>query len=198
MKKKPVKKQVSKKKKNPTGVLPIYSSADDVPSDADMPVTKGHFDAFRQELTARMTSSELLIKANDKKNAARFVGIDSQIKEMDGRFEARFAAIDSKFKKMDAKFEARFAAIDARFKEMDAKFEARFAAIDARFATLEKKIEDVYIQVQRTNVLMEEQNNRNKLVMDALMSLLNRQDSLEKKVDERIKNLEDIIKMPRA
>ena len=99
---------------------------------------------------------------------------------------------------MDAKFEARFAAIDARFKEMDAKFEARFAAIDARFATLEKKIEDVYIQVQRTNVLMEEQNNRNKLVMDALMSLLNRQDSLEKKVDERIKNLEDIIKMPRA
>lgn len=81
---------------------------------------------------------------------------------------------------------------------MDAKFEARFAAIDARFATLEKKIEDVYNQVQRTNVLMEEQNNRNKLLMDALMNLLNRQDFLEKKVDERIKNLEDIIKISRA
>lgn len=67
MKKKVVKKQVSKRKKSPTRVLPIYSSAEEVPSDADMPVTKGHFDAFRQELTAMMTSSELLIKSKDKK-----------------------------------------------------------------------------------------------------------------------------------
>jgi len=171
MKKKAVKKQVSKKKKISNRALHI-SSAEDAPSDADMPVTKGHFDAFRQEITTRITSQELLIKANDKKRATHFAGISSSFKKMEGCF----------------------AAIDARFIEMDAKFEARFAAIDARFATLEKKIEDVYLEVRRSNVLMEEQNNRNKVVLDALMNLFNRQDSLEKKVDERITSLEDIIK----
>lgn len=79
--------------------------------------------------------------------------------------------------KMDSGFnrmEARFTDIDARFKEQDAKF----IAIDARFNKLDASF-------SRMEFLLEEQNANNRIVLEGLQALWQRQDRLEEKVNSR-------------
>ena len=82
----------------------------------------------------------------------------------------------------------------AGFKEMDARFsqiDARFSQVDARFNTLESEIKKVQssvykieADVARIGILMEEQNSRNQIVLEGLTGLFQRQDRLEKRVDD--------------
>lgn len=79
--------------------------------------------------------------------------------------------------KVDSRFdkgEARFFGIEARFDKVD----ARFAEIDARFNSLEAKFD-------RMLIMLEEQNSRNKVVMDSLNSIYERQDRVEKYLIEK-------------
>lgn len=76
----------------------------------------------------------------------------------------------------------RFDAMDARFDSMD----ARFVSMDAKFDSFREKItSDIRYMV----TLVEEQNNRNDAVLDGYQSLYDRQDRVEKRVDE----LHDLI-----
>lgn len=152
------------------------NSADEVPLNRDLPVTLGHFEAFRQEINSRIVTVELLVRASDEKNEVRF-----------RKQDAKFVSIESRFKEIDARFETidkRFIVLEEnmnqRFQELEAKFEVRFSKLEAK--------------VDRMLALIEEQNDRNKLVMDALMNLFNRQENLEKTVETRLKTIEDAIK----
>jgi hypothetical protein len=44
------------------------------------------------------------------------------------------------------------------------------------------------------SVTVEVQNDKNNVVLDALSSLFDRQEKFEKSVDQRVKQIEDIIK----
>ncbi len=101
------------------------------------------------------------------------------------KIDARFASIDARFNQM----EARFSDIDARFNQM----EARFSDIDARFNIIESKLDKVLAEVHRMAVLMEEQNARNRFVLEGYDQLYKRQDRLEIEVEKRLKNIEDLI-----
>jgi chromosome segregation ATPase len=89
--------------------------------------------------------------------------------------DARFAKIDARFSEQDSRFnqiDARFAKIDARFSEQD----SRFNQIDARFETLSA-------DVARIGILFEEQNANNRIVLEGLTSLWQRQDRIETRTD---------------
>ena len=73
--------------------------------------------------------------------------------------------------------------MDARFKEVD----ARFDEVDARFDEVNASIKQVLAQVHRVGLLVEEQNARNKYVLDGYTSLNDRVEKLEKKdLDENL------------
>ncbi|MBK8258126.1 MAG: hypothetical protein IPK82_36355 [Polyangiaceae bacterium] len=100
-----------------------------------------------------------------------------------------------------ARMESRFAQVDARFAQVDARFaqvDARFAQVDARFVQLERsltsQIQDVKADVARVIFLVEEQNARNKVVLYAMMSVLNRQDHCEKRLDAVEATVRDLAK----
>jgi chromosome segregation ATPase len=169
------------------------NSSEDVPGYLDTPVTIGHFKSFRQEVGSRLTSIELAVKASEKKAEFRFTGIDSRFAKVDERLagiDARFAAIDARFDQIDARFaaiDARFAAIDARFDEVDARFVRLEAKMDAGFAS-------ILYEIRRVSAQSEEQKDQNRIVYDSLRSLYDRQENLEKKVDERISLIEHAVK----
>lgn len=106
-------------------------------------------------------------------------------KELKLEIKSTEKRLNSKFHKIDA----RFAFIDARFNQM----EARFSEIDARFNAIESKIDKVLAEVHRMAVLMEEQNARNRFVLEGYDQLYKRQDRLEIEVDRRLKNIEELI-----
>lgn len=84
--------------------------------------------------------------------------------------------------RMDAGFnrmEARFSSIDARFSSIDARFssiEGKFSSIDARFNNLEGSN-------ARMELLLEEQTANNRIVLEGLQALWQRQDRLEARLD---------------
>lgn len=94
--------------------------------------------------------------------------------------EKRFAAMDKRFEAIDKRFES----IDKRFDAMDRKMDAGFS--------------DLKAGIQRMLVLMEEQNNRNKYVLEGNAALSERIDQLESSVDEQLKDMEDVILVKKA
>jgi hypothetical protein len=64
----------------------------------------------------------------------------------------------------------------------------KFAEIDAKFIALENKMEtfmhDVSSKIDGIRVLVEEQNAKNNIVLDALMGIMERQDRQEQDYKE--------------
>lgn len=143
----------------------------------DLPVSFGHLDAFKKEINSKLITIELRIAGQGKKVDAEF-----------HKLEARFSEIDASFHKV----EARFKEIDASFDKVD----ARFKEIDERFIKMDAKLEIMAETMQRMAIAFEEQNTRNKLVMDNLNMLYARQDRLELETNERLKNMESLLMRP--
>ena len=112
--------------------------------------------------TVRMPSA----KSDDKPATRKMLKLvrHELVQKMDagfGRMEARFIEMDARFIEMDA----RFGQMDARFTRM----ESRFTESDSRFTQMQLKIE--------------EQTANNRIVLEGLQALWQRQDRLEARVD---------------
>jgi hypothetical protein len=67
--------------------------------------------------------------------------------------------------------------------KMDARFdvvESRFSAHDSRFTNIEASLEKMKAEQFRMYALMEEQNSNNRIVLEGLQALWQRQDRIEK------------------
>lgn len=75
-------------------------------------------------------------------------------------------------------------AVDQKVNElstkMDTKFQALIARMDSQFAKLDARLEKMDSKIHNIQLLVEEQNNRNKFVYDGLLTLSDRQERLEK------------------
>lgn len=104
---------------------------------------------------------------------------------------AEFNKVDAKFSEMDA----RFSKIDARFNQMDAKFnqmDARFSQMDARFSQMDAKFDLMMAEIHRIGISVDEQNHRNKIVLDGYELLYNKINKFEAETNERFKSLEEV------
>jgi chromosome segregation ATPase len=156
--------------------------------ESDVPVTQGILYLVRDQLAHKIDSHDKRFASIDK----RFDSIDKRFASIDKRFDSidkRFASIDKRFDSIDK----RFASIDKRFDSVDERFESLDKKIDSVKYELKADIAAVNANVSRVAVLMEEQNTRNKSVIDGLLNLSNRQDRLEHWVETRLKNMEDIV-----
>lgn len=134
----------------------------------DLPATVGLVKEVRAELVARMDS------------------IDHKL----GSFDQRFEAMDQRFQSMDQRFES----IDHRFESIDHRFEA----IDHKFEMVRHEAgqvaEKVLSAIHRTQTLMEEQRGENKIVLDGIKLVMERQDRVEGEVAEFRETLRIFVK----
>lgn len=172
---KPVQKKTTKKKKIVTKSLyPIRRAS-------DVPVTQGMLLETQKMVINAIKSVNTKIGSMDKK----FEAIDFKIESIDKRFDS----IDKRFEAIDQRFDS----IDKRFEAMD----KRFDSMDKRFDSIEMKI-DSFIEEMRADrhqmkVLMETQESRNKIVLEGYEQIYFRQDRLEVKTEERLKNIETVV-----
>lgn len=87
------------------------------------------------------------------------------------------------------RMDSRFSGMDSRFASMD----SRFASMDAKFANIDEKFEKVLSEIHRIGLLVEEQNSRNKYVLDGYEQIYRRQEFFEKSIDQRVSNVEAVV-----
>lgn len=104
--------------------------------------------------------------------------IKSEINSLEKRLDSKFNQVDSQFSQ-----------VESRFNQVDSKF----SQVESRFNQVDSKIELVLSEIHRIAILMEEQNSRNKFVLDGYASLYERQDRIELRFDAHEKNIEDLI-----
>ncbi len=80
---------------------------------------------------------------------------------------------------LKAHVDSKIYGLRAEFIEFRSDIESRLEKIDAKFEVVNSKLEDLTSAVHRMGLLAEEQNNRNKIVLDGLSHLFGRQDRLE-------------------
>jgi tetrahydromethanopterin S-methyltransferase subunit G len=102
--------------------------------------------------------------------------------EIKAEMKAGFRQIDSRFDLINSKFNEN----DSRFSQID----SRFNQIDSRFNQMDSKFEQVLSEVARVGLLVEEQNSRNRVVLEGLTGLWQRQERVEVRVD----NVESLVR----
>ena len=129
-----------------------------------------------------------MLKLVENQLESRFDSTDSKIEQVN----AKFRQIDARFDQVDARFaqmEARFDQIDKRFEEIDKRFEevdAKFKQVDARFDRLETKIDqfqsDVMTEIARIAILVEQQRNENRIVLEGYGLLREKNADLDRRL----------------
>lgn len=79
-----------------------------------------------------------------------------------------------------SELKADITSVKLEIRALSKKMDARFAANDSRFASMDAKLEKVIAAIHRTNAIVEEQNARNKVVLDGYDQIYRRQAELEK------------------
>ena len=83
--------------------------------------------------------------------------------------------------------------IKSEINSSEKRLESKINQVESKINQVESKIELVLSEMHRMAILMEEQNSRNKFVLDGYASLYERQDRLELRFDAHEKNIEDLI-----
>lgn len=78
------------------------------------------------------------------------------------------------------------ASVSLELKSVRSEVGALRLGMNSRFEKMDSKIEKVIAAIHRTNALVEEQNSRNRVVLDGYDQIYRRQEEYE----ERLKNLE--------
>lgn len=171
------------------------------PNSEDIPVTQKLLNERTQEVKSLVVSNSLQIKAVDSKveNLGQQIGLLDQ--KVDSKTEALDKKIDSKIEtldqKIDSKIEALDKKIDSKVEVLEQKIDRLEGSMDYKFKTLEAKMdsrfEEMMSVIHKNNALVEEQNSRNRVVLDALVGISERFDRTERENNERFECIEAAI-----
>lgn len=101
------------------------------------------------------------------------VGLVKAIRsELRSEIRAVSKRIDSVDKKIDS--------VEKKIDSVGFSMESRFLSLESRFDATDAKIESGQATTDRMLVLMEEQRSENRIVMDALKTVLDRQERMER------------------
>lgn len=94
--------------------------------------------------------------------------------------------VQDQIQDLKSEMNQRFGAIDKRLDSHDEKFkshEEEFRSIDRRFDQVDTKLVEIQGQVSRIGVVVEEQNERNKVVLEGLSQLWSKSERTERRLD---------------
>lgn len=161
----------------------------------DLPATPKMLNETKLELKHDITSVKIEVKKiNTNLDHLRheFNSQRSDIKKVDAKIESLrrdFNSQRSDIKKINAKLESHqheFDSIRSEIKKVDSKLEAFKCEIRSIF-------EQLVSAMHRNNAMVEEQNIRNKYVLDGHVAITARQDTFEQRIDERFEVLEKAV-----
>ena len=130
-------------------------AAASIPTANDVPATCGMLGAVRTELLERIDQSRFELRA--------------EMREMKHELRAEMHEMKGELR--------------AEMHEMKGELRAEIGAVAVGLDGVRAELSGVKAEVSRIACLMEEQNARNKIVLDALVSVIDRQGRVEQRVD---------------
>ncbi|HPI41506.1 MAG TPA: hypothetical protein PLJ21_11920 [Pseudobdellovibrionaceae bacterium] len=98
-------------------------------------------------------------------------------------------------KKIISKMSSEFKKVNAKFSQMDAKFsqmDAKFSQMDAKFSQMDAKFDLMMAEIHRVAISVDEQNHRNKIVLDSHELLYTKISNFEAESNQRFKIIEEV------
>jgi hypothetical protein len=105
--------------------------------------------------------------------------LKSDIRAVRSDMKAGFARSDGEVATLRSEMKAGFARVDGEFASVRSEMRSGFSRVDA-------KLELVVSEVARLGVLVEEQNANNRIVLEGLSSLWQRQDQFESRLTDEV------------
>jgi len=167
----------------------------------DVPATVGLVKEARNELIAETRSIRHEMSAMEKRLGARIDGVGARIDGVDarmGELDAHMGGLDARIDGVEKRLDARMGGLDARIDGVEKRLDARIDGVEkrlgARIDGVDGKVQQVLSQVHGIRVLMEEQRSENKVVLDGIKSVMDRQDRVEGEVKEFRETLRVLVK----
>ncbi len=138
-----------------------------IPTVSELPVTRAMLLGVREELAARLDQ-----------HTAQFAEVHARFDRVDARLDqhtARFGEVDARFEQIDARFKQ----IDARFDRVDAEFRELRADMAALRQEMVAFKAEVRADLARIKTIVEEQDARNRIVMEVVQGHNARFDRME-------------------
>lgn len=138
-----------------------------IPTVSELPVTRAMLLGVREELAARLDQ-----------HTAQFAEVHARFDRVDARLDqhtARFGEVDARFEQIDARFKQ----IDARFDRVDAEFRELRADMAALRQEMVAFKAEVRADLARIKTIVEEQDARNRIVMEVVQGHSARFDRME-------------------
>ena len=146
----------------------------------DAPATQGMVFALKDVMNARFTSLE---------------------HEMNGRFASVHQLVIERFTALEHEMNSKFVEVhqkmDTGFVEVHQKMDAGFARTEARFETMEAKLDHLAAKVSEMAMQNEAQRSDNRVVLEGLQILFERQDRTESELKGMKTILREIAKSKR-
>lgn len=149
----------------------------------DLPASVGLVKAVRNELISEIRSLDARVWARIDSVDAKIDSVGSRVDSLDAKIDSvssRVDLLDAKIDRLDlnlnSKLDSKFDALVASMSAVESKLDRR---IDGLEATLESRWQQYQAGLYRIEVIVEEQRNENRIVLDGLRTVLDRQDRIE-------------------
>jgi hypothetical protein len=152
---------------------------------AKMPVSKKKL----KQKVKQSSSKSMVSSVSSHKKISSLKNKDLPVSQ--GQFQEHRNEMSSRFTSMELEFKVVRKEVDARFNQVD----ARFNQVDARFNKIEAQMSSLLAAIHQVRMVVEEQNNRNKFVLDGFANLLASQEAYRNETNEKFKQLESLLKI---
>lgn len=159
----------------------------------DLKVSQGQFEEHRLEMNSKFTSVHLEIKATRKKMSSKFDKVDKRFSRLEIRMDKFEQRMDGLDQRMD-QLEQRMDQVEKRLEKVEIQLIEISNKIDKKIEKVESKIETVLAAIHQMRMLVEEQNNRNKFVLDGYANLYAIFEQNKQTTDQRFTQMEGFIK----
>jgi chromosome segregation ATPase len=102
------------------------------------------------------------------------------VKEVRDELKADIRSLDHKISSLDHKINS----LDHKISSLDHKIDSVEDGLVSKIELVNSKVDLVLVSVHRTQMLMEEQRGENRIVLDGIKNLIQKQDRLETDVGE--------------
>lgn len=148
-------------------------------------VTSKMLDETRNELKSDIASHGIKMQAGFDRIDSRFQKVETRLDGIDRRLDRVETRLDG--------IDKRLGGFEIRFQELEAKFDARFDNLVFMIQGLGAKVEKLTAMVHRSLTLHEEQEARNKYVLDGYQNLFDRQNRMEENHKEAIAEIKGLL-----
>jgi chromosome segregation ATPase len=156
----------------------------------DVPATYGALDLFRNELKGDISSARVDIKSFEKSVNSKFTSLEMRIYESSEKaliIKGKVDMLDTKIVSMREDMHARFEVVDKKLAGVSsdmAHMRKDMGIMSTQIDQIKSSLDQTNSKIDRVLALVEEQNSRNRYVLDGYSTMYESHKTLESRINK--------------